>query len=89
MRAFLDMLGVQYEAQKPFPGIGIVDFYLPEQRIAVEVDGTYWHSKEATKRSDAKKDLSLKAQGVAAIRVPGTDLGEAPPKTQREMKFGR
>jgi very-short-patch-repair endonuclease len=93
MAVFLDMLGVTYEAQKPFPGIGIVDFYIPEQRIAVEADGTYWHEKEETKRSDAKKDRSLKARGVEVIRVPGTDLdpreGRTPVQRQLKLAGGR
>lgn len=89
MAVFLDMLEVKYEVQKPFPGIGVVDFYLPEQHIAVEVDGGYWHAKPGAQRKDAKKDESLGAYGIEVIRVPGSDLGEPPQSpAQKVLRFG-
>jgi very-short-patch-repair endonuclease len=88
MARFLDMLGVAYEAQRPFPGIGVVDFYLPEQHIAVEVDGGYWHTTERQRVKDVRKGARLRALDVEVIRVPGTDLGERPIKMQRELRLG-
>jgi len=41
----LDLLGIQYIHQYSTQ-YGIVDFYLPEEDIYIEVDGVYWHPEK-------------------------------------------
>ena len=38
----LDGLNIKYEKQYPTE-FGVVDFYLPEQDMFIEIDGIYWH----------------------------------------------
>ena len=44
-----------------------VDLYLPEERIAIEYDGSFWHRDAQS--TDRKKNDELKALGVDIIRV--------------------
>lgn len=53
-----------------------IDFALPNSKIALEVDGRYWHGKllltsrqAYQKERDFQKDNSLRLQGWKVIRV--------------------
>jgi G:T-mismatch repair DNA endonuclease (very short patch repair protein) len=56
-------LNINYQKQVPLCKIARVDFYLPEERIVIQVDGCYWHGcpmhfpnkgeKERVKKQDA------------------------------------
>lgn len=37
-------LNINYQKQVPLCKIAKVDFYLPEHRIVIQVDGCYWHN---------------------------------------------
>jgi very-short-patch-repair endonuclease len=52
--SILTKLGYKYYEQCEFYPY-IVDFYLPEFRIAIEADGSVWHNK----RRDRKRDVKL------------------------------
>jgi very-short-patch-repair endonuclease len=58
-RAHLAALGLPYRFQHGFfkPHYRIVDFYLPEQNLIVEIDGPY---------HDREKDLTLSVIGKSA-----------------------
>ncbi|WP_069130066.1 endonuclease domain-containing protein [Rhodohalobacter halophilus] len=58
-------------------GIGnyIVDFYCPELRLAIEIDGDVHHFKEKAEK-DLKKDLLLKNEGIEIIRIKNLDFEE-------------
>lgn len=43
------------------------DIFIPSLRLAIEVDGKYWHKNKRVK--DAKKNLALKKMGIALIRI--------------------
>ena len=60
------ILGVQFYRQKPI-GNYIVDFYAPKVRLIVELDGSQ-HFLPKQQAYDSKRELYLKAQGLAVIR---------------------
>ena len=58
------------------PHYRIVDFYLPEQRLVVEIDGEY-HNRE----KDLKRDKDLQeSEGVRILRLTNAQVvsGEIP-----------
>ena len=58
--------GVPCYRQKPI-GPYIVDFYLPEIRLVIEVDGSQ-HLTEAGMQADAKRTAYLESLGLKVIR---------------------
>ena len=54
-----------------------IDFRWPEQRLAVEVDGS-GHGRVRTRREDAAVDLALKAGGYEVLRFGYADLQARP-----------
>ena len=65
----LDILNIEYEAQKPI-GKYIADFYIPAQNLIIECDGDYWHSLPDVKKRDKQKDKYLRKQGYTVKRLP-------------------
>lgn len=49
-----------------------VDIYLPEERIAIEVDGYPWHYRRVA--ADKRKSEALSAGGIRLIRIRDTRL---------------
>lgn len=49
-----------------------VDFYLPDYKLYIEIDGEYWHKD--TKDRDKEKDLYAKdVQGINTLRISAKD----------------
>jgi very-short-patch-repair endonuclease len=71
-------------AQLPAPRINArllgyeVDFYWPEQRFVVEVDGYRFHSGSRAFEHDRRKDSALVTAGIATIRVTWRQLEREP-----------
>jgi very-short-patch-repair endonuclease len=74
VRAALDGLGLDFEQEYKF-GRWSIDFALPSQRIAIEVDGDYWHKR--TVERDARRDGHLTAAGWRVVRLPELAIQEA------------
>ncbi|MBS0298228.1 MAG: DUF559 domain-containing protein [Proteobacteria bacterium] len=51
----------------------ILDFYCPEAKLAVEVDG-WVHTLEAQAAHDERRDAFLKAKGVEVMRLLAADV---------------
>ncbi|KAA6325647.1 hypothetical protein EZS27_025163 [termite gut metagenome] len=49
-------------------GSYILDFYCPEIRIAVELDGEVHHSPQAEEYDERRSDYLLKTQGIIVLR---------------------
>lgn len=62
--------GIKYRSQRMFD-FYIVDFLLPDRRIAIEVDG-YYH--EERKEYDTKRDKYLSKLGLTIIRIKNEDV---------------
>ena len=99
-KEFLDKLGVKYVYQFKAESIGrFFDFYLPECRLIIEVDGGYWHSdprvvegKELTptqkrnKRVDEHKNRWALEHGIPILRVWEKDIHENPSMVMKLLK---
>ena len=63
---FLNKLPIPARRQKNI-GNYILDFYVPQAKIAIEVDGLQ-HTTSAHAASDAKRDEDLAALGITVLR---------------------
>ena len=91
-KEFLDKLGVKYEEQYYAESIKrYYDFYLPECRVLIEVDGDYWHSygkvyeemtptQKKNARVDKIKNEWALSRGIPIIRIWEHDINENPQK---------
>jgi very-short-patch-repair endonuclease len=68
VRQALESMGIRFE-QEHHLGRYCIDFYIPEQMIAVEADGTYWHNKDTAER-DNRRDAVLAGKGITTVRIP-------------------
>lgn len=97
---FLDKLGVKYEYQFEAKDIGrYFDFYLPESRLIIEVDGDYYHSnpliyedkelspmQKKNMRVDAHKTQWALLHGYPIMRIWENDIRKNPKKVMKELK---
>lgn len=51
-----------------------VDFYLPQAKLVIEIDGQQHKTDEVTRVSDATRDNYLLTQGVTTIRIDTVEL---------------
>lgn len=65
----LDILRLPYKPQKPI-GKFLVDAWLPGHRIAIEADGTYWHSLPDRIERDKRLEDFAERRGFSLIRLP-------------------
>jgi very-short-patch-repair endonuclease len=78
------MLQLIRAAQLPAPRMNVrvlgyeVDFYWPEQRFVLEVDGYRFHSGHRAFEHDRRKDSALVSVGIAAMRVTWRQLEREP-----------
>lgn len=63
-------IGFLFRRQHPI-GLYALDFYCPEARVCIEVDG---EQHEASRQRDLARDATLLAQGILTIRIPSLDL---------------
>lgn len=73
----LEECNLKPEAQVKLGG-WVVDFILEDYRIAVEFDGTYWHSLPKVAARDKRKTATLKGLGYRVIRIPEKMFVEYP-----------
>jgi very-short-patch-repair endonuclease len=64
--------GLKFRRQHPV-GPYVVDFYCPEARLAVEVDGQQ-HGDATQSVHDARRTAWLATQGVTVLRVAAEDV---------------
>ena len=53
-----------------------LDYFWPELRLNIEMDGYRWHSTRARLNSDRNRDADLTAQGVQVLRISYDQLEE-------------
>jgi hypothetical protein len=61
VRSVLESMGLDFKSQYPV-GPYLFDFYLPEHKIFIEVQGEYWHSIPGVIRNDLAKESYVSAQ---------------------------
>ena len=74
VREYLERAGI-YFCQEFKIGTYWIDFYLPDARLAIEVDGEYWHAFEKVMARDKRKDAFLQSQGVDILRIKEREVG--------------
>jgi very-short-patch-repair endonuclease len=67
--------GFRFRRQHPM-GPYILDFYCPEARLAIEIDG-YSHGVEGAAERDARRDAWLLARNVETLRI-STEMAKDP-----------
>ena len=53
----------------------ILDFYIPEAKIAIELDGRQ-HGKEENRESDRERDSFLAKEGIKVLRYTNVQINE-------------
>lgn len=56
----------------------IVDFAFPDEKLAVECDGSYWHGRPEQKVKDERKDSFLNKRGWRVLRIGENDIKASP-----------
>lgn len=71
----MDRADIRYEQQfRPDGYWRYYDFYVPDQALMIEVDGSHWHSAPDAKYVDKEKDLAAVRLGYDILRVSEADL---------------
>lgn len=80
----LDSRKIIYEPQYQI-GRYHIDFAFPESNLAVEADGTYWHSRKGVSAKDRRKNQYLQSQGWTVLRFTGDEIRESPARCVDEI----
>lgn len=95
---FLDKLGVKYERQFEAKDIGrFYDFFLPDENLLIEVDGSYFHSEGLTveemnpmqkknKRVDLIKDQWALLHGIPLLRIWESEINKDPDSVMKKLQ---
>ena len=74
VKDYLDKKCVDYIFQLPTRTGFVIDFVILKQKIAIEVDGTHWHSSKEAKKRDRFKDYMLRREGWKVIRIKEEEI---------------
>lgn len=77
--------GIVYEIQKEINGKFIVDAFIPDHNIVIEVDGSYWHNLDRIKKKDKAENAYLKKCGYKVIRIPEKNVSDFSIATLKNM----
>jgi len=66
--------GVDFSCQYPLRYSYILDFAFPDQMLAIETDGKYWHSKPEMRKRDAYKNFILNKLGWKVLRFSDEEI---------------
>ena len=69
----LSLAGVHLDPQKRI-GRWTFDYYLPEAKIVVEVDGAFWHSSPEVQERDRRKDAFVEESGMMIVRIDADEV---------------
>jgi Transcriptional regulator, AbiEi antitoxin/Protein of unknown function (DUF559) len=63
-----------------------VDFYWPDHRVVVEVDGDLYHSLPRDRLNDTRRDRKLTLAGYAVLRVSELELKTEPERVMADLR---
>lgn len=73
MRGILDELSIEYATYFPIRLTNLeLDFAIPNLKICIESDGTYWHKDR--KQKDRRRDYYLKKLGWTTLRFSDDEI---------------
>lgn len=73
VRTVLAAMGIDFVRSQPC-GSYIIDILVSSVSLAIECDGSYWHSGKTAAEHDAKKDACLIAHGLKVLRLPEQEI---------------
>ena len=80
-------LGFAYRFQHPVWGAAaFLDYYWPDLRVAVEIDGAWGHSTAEDKKKDRARTARLDKLGILVVRVTNGQVDTNPTKTARTAR---
>ena len=71
---FLKKLPVSVKRQKNIENY-IVDFYIPQAKLVIELDGIQ-HKKPENKKADGERDTALESYGITVLRYSNKIVNE-------------
>ena len=71
---YLKLLPITVRRQKVI-GTYIVDFYIAEAKLVIELDGSQ-HFEESGQEKDAQRDAYLESLGLTVLRIPNNAVME-------------
>lgn len=82
--------GIDFIHQAPFVfrprKIYFCDFYLPKERIAIEIDGIY-HNSELQLAKDAERDENFNSIGIRVLRITNEETKDKTRLSLRLQEF--
>ena len=63
-----------------------VDFYWPDHRVVVEIDGDRYHSLPGDRLNDTRRDRKLTLAGYAVLRVSELELKSHPERVMADLR---
>lgn len=74
----LDKMGIEYIPQYPTRTGFVIDFALlgKDRKVAIELDGTKWHSSKEAQQRDRFKDYQLRREGWKVIRIKEDEINK-------------
>lgn len=79
LMAELDRRGITFDYNYPIPP-WVVDIAFPEQYLAVEADGSYWHNLPGAPERDATRNADLNRRGWTVLRFGEAEIHASPAK---------
>jgi very-short-patch-repair endonuclease len=76
---------IEYEHQKYFNNIGLVDFFLPNFNLIIECDGDYWHNRDGAQQKDVDRDLRALFNGYNIVRLWEHEINDSPEKCMERI----
>lgn len=73
---------IYYKKQFPLSDITLIDFYLPQYKVAIYCDGSFWHKSEWARKQgkiekDRRQDKILTADGFKVFRFNEIEINKS------------
>jgi very-short-patch-repair endonuclease len=68
--------GIRIRRQHPI-GRYVLDFYCPERKLAIEIDG-FGHAMGGREIRDERRDAWLAREGIEVVRIPAAEVMRDP-----------
>ena len=77
---------ISYQKQVPILTTAIVDFLLPN-KIIIQCDGNFWHSRKINKGKDIAQDTVLQFNGYKVYRFTETEIKKSAKRCLEKVHF--